>query len=62
MLPVAVVQRTADNTVPKTDHEGVGGVIAIPETHHKNGNCGCLELVTNNPVEFTLHLVLADGV
>ena len=62
LLPVAVVPRTADNTVPKTDHEGVGGVIAIPETHHKNGICGCLELVTNNPVEFTLHLVLADGV
>ena len=29
LLPVAVVPRTAENTVPKTDHEGVGGVIAI---------------------------------
>ena len=46
--------RTAKNTTPKTDHEGVGGVTAIPETQHCNGNCGCLELVNNNPVEFTL--------
>ena len=54
MQPVAVVPRTAENTTPKTDHEGVGGVTAIPETQHCNGNCGCLELVNNNPVEFTL--------
>ena len=27
---------------------------AIPEKKHKNSNCGCLELVTKNPVEFTL--------
>ena len=54
LLLVAVVPKTAANTVPKTDHEGVGGVTAIPETWHKNGNCGCLELVTNNPVEFML--------
>ena len=38
----------------KTYHEGVGSVTAIPEKQHKNSNCGCLELVTNNPVEFTL--------
>ena len=50
LLPVAVLPRTATSTVPKTDHEGVGGVTAIPETRHKNSNCGCLELVTNNPV------------
>ena len=54
LMPVAVVPRTATNTVPTTDLEGVGGVIAIPESQHKNGKCGCLELVTNNPVEFTL--------
>ena len=54
MLPVAVLPRTATSTLPKTDHEGVGSVTAIPETEHKNGNCGCLALVTNNPVEFTM--------
>ena len=54
MQPVAVVPRTAENTTPKTDHEGVGGVTTIPETQHRNGNCGCLELVNNNLVEFTL--------
>ena len=54
LQPVAVVPRTAENTTPKTDNEGVGGVTAIPETQHRNGNCGCLELVNNNPVEFTL--------
>ena len=35
------------------DHEGVGGVTAIPEKGHTN-NCACLEVVTDNPVEFTL--------
>ena len=40
--------------MPKTDHEGVGGVTAIPEKKHINSNCSCLELVTNNLVEFTL--------
>ncbi len=47
LQPVVVVPRTAENTAPKTDHEGVGGVTAIPETQHRNGNCGCLELVNN---------------
>ena len=54
LLPVAVLPRTATSTLPKTDHEGVSGVTAIPETEHKNGNCRCLALVTNNPVEFTM--------
>ena len=54
LQPVAVVPRTAENTTPRTDSEGVGGVTAIPETQHSNGHCGCLELVNNNPVEFTL--------
>ena len=54
LTPVLVLSRTTSNTVPKTDHEGVGGVKAIPEKKHMNSNCGCLELVTNNPVEFTL--------
>ena len=54
LLPVSVLPRMTTNTVPKTDHEGKGGVTAIPEKKHMNSNCGCLELVTNNPVEFTL--------
>ena len=48
------MSRTTSNTVPKTDHKGVSGVKAIPEKKHMNSNCGCLELETNNPVEFTL--------
>ena len=54
MQLVAVVPRTAENTTPSTDSEGVGGVTTIPETQHSNGHCDCLELVNNNPVEFTL--------
>ena len=54
LTPVSVLLRTTSNTVPKTDHEGVDGVTAIPEKKHMNSNCGCLEPVTNNPVEFTL--------
>ena len=55
LQPVAVVPRTAENTTPRIDSEGVGGIPAIPETQHSNGHCGCLELVNNNPVEFTLY-------
>ena len=54
LQPVAVVPRTAENTVPKIDSEGVGGVAAIP-AEHATKNCGCLELVVNNPLEFTLY-------
>ena len=53
LTPVAILPRDSSNTLPRTDHEGVGGVAAIPEKRHKN-NCSCLELVTDNPVEFSV--------
>ena len=34
LQPVAVVPRTAENTTPRIDSEGVGGIPAIPETQH----------------------------
>ena len=61
--PVAVVPRTAENTMPRIDGEGVGGILAIP-AEHSNKNCGCLELVTNKQpggVHVVLHVVPATG-